>query len=427
MLLGKDKSHFIMQRAYLLIASCILIVAVVTGSILAFTFFSPKQAGNDENHVVWQQFLPGITGKKIIQTSDGGYLALGATADISNSDPREPTFVNEQPIIVKTDSLGNVQWQKTFQVLGLTPTLTNIAQTRDGGYAVVGGVTDSSAAYDNPFSRFCLIKLDSKGNVNWTQTYAGPSDADNVAFNTILETSGGGYTLYGTWSRYWDYHGLRSGYLVKTDEAGNAYFSKGVDTGPASSLVQTSDGYIFFTTQNAIGGGSKFLLVKTDFNGTTLWSNGYKEGYATSAYESAGTITNDGGYLLCGSLVSPDKGWLVKTDAEGRMVWNKTYLDVTGISSVAQAGDGGYVISGMANATEITYDKGTAYTAWFAKIDSMGNIEAEFRAGPVELKHSTAPSSIIQASDGGFICVGTWDQTYQATSSQRLWIAKISL
>ena len=195
--------------------------------------------------------MPGITGKQIIQTSDGGYLALGTIADISNADPIEPTFANERPILVKTDSLGNVQWQKTFQqILGLTPTLSNIAQTKDGGYAVVGGITNSTV-YDNPFSRFCLIKLDSEGNVNWTQTYEGPSDAINDVFNTVLEADDGGYTLYGTSSRYWDYHGLRNGYLVKTDEAGNAYFSKVVNTGPASSFVQISDGYIFFTIRQS--------------------------------------------------------------------------------------------------------------------------------------------------------------------------------
>ncbi len=415
-----------MQRSNLIIAVCILLSAIVVASILAFPYLSPLPSGNSESfQIEWQQFLPGITGKQIIQTSDGGYLALGTIASIEKIDSySDPTFVDEQPILVKTDSNGNVQWQKTFQVLGLTPTLSNIAQTEDGGYAVVGGITNSTV-YDNPFSRFCLIKLDSKGNVNWTQTYAGPSDASNVWFNTILESDDGGYTLYGTWSRYWDYHGLRSGYLVKTDEAGKSYFSKGVNTGPASSFVQTSDGYIFFTTQNAIGGGQKFMLVKTDLNGDTLWSVSY-QGIGSSSYENCGIPTSDGGYLLGGRVTGTDRGWLVKTDLEGVMLWNQTYPNVMEIKSVTQADDNSYVISGVANATEFSYDKGTAMVAWFAKIDSLGNIEAEFNAGPVELKHGTAPSRVIQTSDGGFICVGTWD-TYQASSSQRFWIAKISL
>ncbi len=233
----------------MLIVLCILLAAASIVSILVFASFTPKPVGNGEGlQVVWQQFLPGISGKKIIQTSDMGYLALGTTASIEEiNNYSGPIFVNDQPILVKTDSLGNVQWQKTFQVEGLTPTLSNIAQTRDGGYAVVGGITNNSAI-NTPFSRFCLIKLDYKGNVNWTQTYDGGSDANNDALNTVLETSDGGYTLFGTWSRYWDYHGFRQGYLIKTDEAGNAFVSKGVAAGPAGSMVQISDGYIFFTS-----------------------------------------------------------------------------------------------------------------------------------------------------------------------------------
>jgi hypothetical protein len=414
-----------MPRSRLIIAVCVILATIAIASILTFSLFSPKLVGNGKNlQIEWQQFLPGITGREIIQTSDGGYLALGTTADISNSDPREATFVNEQPILVKTDDLGNVQWQKTFQqVLGLTPTLSNIAQTKDGGYAVVGGITNNTV-YDNPFSRFCLIKLDDKGNVNWTQTYDGGSDASNDVLNTVLETNDG-YTLFGTWSRYWDYHGLRNGYLIKTDEAGNAYFSKGVDTGPASSFVQISDGYIFFSTQNAIGGGSKFLLVKTDFNGTKLWSSAYKEVYATSAYARTGLATNDGGYLLGGSLVSPDQGWLVKTDAHGNMLWNKTYSETTTMNSVEQTQDGGFVISGGITYINPSDNGKSSGLAWIAKTDNLGNVVNHITIGQNATFHYTDPNSLILTNDGKYVCVGTWDRTIQASNSQRFWITKI--
>jgi hypothetical protein len=413
-----------MQRSHLIIAACLL-VAIVIASILAFPLFSPKPASNSGSfQIEWKQFLPGITGKQIIQTSDGGYLALGTIADISNADPIEPTFVNERPILVKTDSSGNVQWQKTFQqVLGLTPTLSNIAQTKDGGYAVVGGITNNTV-YDNPFSRFFLIKLDSKGNVNWTQTHEGPSDAINDVFNTVLEASDGGYTLSGTWSHYWDYHGLRNGYLVKTDEAGNAYFSKIVNTGPASSMAQIDDGYIFFTSRQALGGGTRFMLVKTDFNGTVQWSNDY-QGTATSAYETCGVTTSDGGYILGGDLVSPDQGWLVKTDAEGNMLWNRTYGETTTINSVAQTQDGGFVISGKITYINPNSIGKSSGSSWIAKTDSLGNIEDQLTIGQNATFHYTYPNSLILTNDGNYICVGTWDQTIPASNSQRFWITKI--
>ncbi len=167
------------------------------------------------------------------------------------------------------------------------------------------------------------------------------------------------------------------------------------------------------------------MLVKTDFNGTVLWSNDYK-GIATSAYETCGVPTSDGGYLLGGNLVSPDQGWIVKTDAEGKMLWNKTYGETTTINSVAQTQDGGFVISGS-----ITYinpnDNGkSSGTAWIAKTDSLGNVGGHLTIGQNATFHYTDPSSVLQISNGEYMCVGTGDRTIQASSSQRFWVAKIS-
>ena len=425
-----------MQRSHLIIAVCIFLAAIVIASILAFPLFSPKPAGNGKSlQIAWQQFLPGITGKKIIQTSDGGYLALGTTASIQEiNNYSGPIFVNEQPVLVKTDSLGNVQWQKTFQVEGLTPTLNNIAQTNDGGYVAVGGITSPDQIVPfTPYSRFCLIKLDFKGNVNWTQTYPGPplisnlsdtSLATNDAFNSVFQTENSDYILFGQWNIAWDYHGVAHGYIVKTDEAGNAFFNASVSVGEASNMVQVSDGYVFFSTRQASGGGDQFMLVKTDFSGGTLWSVNY-QGIATSAYETCGIPTNDGGYLLGGSLVSPDQGWLVKTDAEGNMLWNKTYGETTTINSIAQTQDGGFAVSG-----DITYinpnDNGkSSGIAWIAKTDSSGNVEDQITIGQNATFHYAYPNSLILTNDGDYICVGTWDQTIQASNSQRFWITKI--
>ena len=233
----------IMQKTHQLILIGALLVAVLVFSIFVFVSFNTKPEGKTGSlQVKWQQFLPGITGKQIIETSDEGFLTLGTTATISNSSdtPNEHYFENEQAILVKTDSQGNIQWQKAFQVENLIPTLTNIAQTHDGGYAVVGGITNSD------YSRFCLIKLDSNGNVNWTQTYAGPTsilypiagpaDGTNDVFLSISETDNGGYVLFGSWNAAWDYHMFAHGYLVKTDAAGNEVLNASVSVGGASMV-----------------------------------------------------------------------------------------------------------------------------------------------------------------------------------------------
>ena len=47
-----------------------------------------------------------------------------------------------------------------------------------------------------------------------------------------------------------------------------------------------------------------------------------------------------------------------------------------------------------------------------------GDIIAQINIGQDEPNHYATPKSILQTSDEGSICVGTWDQTYQANSSQ---------
>jgi hypothetical protein len=89
--------------------------------------------------VEWQQFLPGISGSSVIQTSDGGYLALGVNASIQKNDLGEDVFVNQEPILVKTNASGNVIWTKIYHVEGGGLELSKVIQTNDGGYAL-GGV-----------------------------------------------------------------------------------------------------------------------------------------------------------------------------------------------------------------------------------------------------------------------------------------------
>ncbi|MCW4025491.1 MAG: hypothetical protein NWF01_10740 [Candidatus Bathyarchaeota archaeon] len=410
-----------MQKSKLVITLSTLLAIIAVVCIL-LALFTPLFNGNEETlQVEWQTFLPDITGEKVIQTSDGGYLALGTTAELSKNTSNETVFVNNQPILVKTNSSGNVQWQQTFQVEDLTPKLYNIAQTNDGGYAVIGGITSPDQIYPNtPYSKFCLIKLDSDGNITWTKTYTSPSNATNTAFISLFQTEDDGYVLFGVWTLSWDYHGVSHGYLVKTDASGNAFFSKEVSVGAASSMEPVDDGYIFFASHQASGGGTKYMLTKLDFNGTLLWSKDY-QGDAISSYESSGVITDDDGYILAGSLVNPEKGWLVKTDLQGTMLWNKTYPQVTAIHSVANTQGGGFVLVGV-----IYSDDGSRVTSWLAKTDSNGNLEAQLKIEQNITAYYSTINRAIQTSDGGYICVGTWNQTSQASDSQKFWLFKIS-
>jgi len=286
----------------------------------------------------------------VVQTSDGGYALAGTSNSWVPGDGYDMW-------LVKTDGSGNVRWSLTYGGTGLDVAYS-VVQTKDGGYALAG--------YTNSFGAggfdFWLVKTDSNGNMLWNKTYGGTGT--DIAYS-MVQTSDGGYALAG----YTDSFGAGGAdfWLVKTDASGNMLWNKtygGTGADEAYSVVQTSDGgYALAGITNSFGaGGWDFWLVKTDMNGNMLWNKTY--GGTGDDYASSMIQTSDGGYAIAGETISFGGSWLVKTDANGNMLWNKTYGGVA--YSVVQTSDGGYALAGYAG-----YGAG-GYDFWLVRTDSLG-------------------------------------------------------
>ena len=112
----------------------------------------------------------------------------------------------------------------------------SLIQTSDGGYAIAGSTTSFGAGGADVY----VVKLDAKGNLQWTKTIGGPKDDRGFS---LIQTSDGGYAIAGFTISF----GAGSGdvYVVKLDANGNLQWTKTIG-GPASEegnfLIQTSDG-----------------------------------------------------------------------------------------------------------------------------------------------------------------------------------------
>jgi cell wall-associated NlpC family hydrolase len=119
-----------------------------------------------------------------VQTVDGGYALAGKTLSLEISAGSWDFW------LVKTDSAGNIMWNKTYG--GTSGDKANaLVQTNDGAYALAGETFSFGAGSD---SDFWLVKTDGSGTMEWNKTYGGTGYDEAYA---LVQTSDGGYALAG--------------------------------------------------------------------------------------------------------------------------------------------------------------------------------------------------------------------------------------
>jgi hypothetical protein len=344
----------------------------------------------------WEKTYGGASndrGDGVQQTSDDGYIVVGST--------RSQGAGKEDVYLLRTDSYGNIQWEKTYG--GKDSDHGNsIQQTSDGGYIVVGSTWSQGAGQEDVY----LLKTDLYGNILWEKTYGG---AYNDIGNAVQQTSDGGYIVVGYTNSQgagWD-----DVYLIKTNSHGNTEWEKtygGKDSDHGNSVQQTNEGgYIVFgfkESRHVAGGGkTNMYLIKTDSYGNTTWEKTY--GGSSYALGYAIQQTSDGGYIVVGDAESQGTGgydvYLIKTDSHGNTKWEKTYGGSRGEAGkgVQQTSDGGYIVVGVT--TSQGAGQGDVY---LLKTDLYGNILWEKTYGGA---YDDIGNAVQQTSDGGYIVVGS--------------------
>jgi hypothetical protein len=342
----------------------------------------------------WNQSYGGVNDEAayaLVQTSDGGYALAGYTRSFGTG--------SFDFYLVKTDALGNMQWNQTYDGGG-TDWAYALVQTSDGGYALAGyTVVPREGGWSS--NDFWLVKTDSSGNHLWNKTYGGWNLDEAYA---LVQTDDGGYALAGL---TYSFDG-GDGWLVKTDAAGNmqwnhtygGYYSMD----GTRALVQTSDGGYALAGWTSSGvGGADFWLVKTDSSGTEQWNQTY--GGTDNDQACALVQTSDGGYALTGVTYSFGAGgydfWLIKTDGSGSMQWNRTYGGAYAdwAYALVQTGDGGYALAGGT-------DSFSAYgDFWLVKTDSAGNVQWNKTYG--DGYYPDSAYALVQTDDGGYALAGS--------------------
>src|SRR2546425_7729586 len=144
-------------------------------------------------------------------TSDGGFI-LGGLVSISTA-----SSYSSSVLLLKLDSTGSPQFAKTYAPSGSISDLaiTGAQQTSDGGYAF-SGYYFQNTVYDE---RAWLVKTDSTGKVQWDRTYGADVQYSYRKFLSFQQTSDGGFIAAGFTNQY--NNGYTSMWLLKTDSNGD--------------------------------------------------------------------------------------------------------------------------------------------------------------------------------------------------------------
>jgi regulation of enolase protein 1 (concanavalin A-like superfamily) len=367
---------------------------------LVSTFCLPFVRASSE---LWSQVHGSGVAYSLASTSDGGFVLAGFAVSLENMD--------SSMILIKTNSNGELEWNKTFG--GTGPETANcVIETFDGGFAV-GGDTFSFGAGG---SDFFLVKTYSTGNVEWNQTFGGTG---GESVQSLIQATDGGFVLTGGTTSNSESIDV---WLVKTDSAGNMIWNKrfgGAETELTYSLTATADGgYALCGITGSIAeGASDFLLIKTDADGNQEWIKTYHGEKSDSAF--ALVEASDGGFVLVGStnfsLESKSDVLLIKTDSSGNLQWKKTYggEGSDSVHSLVETGDG-YTLGGFTQSTGAGKND-----FWLIKTDLQGNELWNYTYGGLEDDYC---HSLVQTPDGGYVLAG-YSRSFGGISA-KVWLIK---
>jgi hypothetical protein len=350
---------------------------------------------NASGIIQWQKSLGGSYGdvaNSIQQTSDGGYIVAGESASI-NGDVTG-NHGNADYWVVKLDSSGNIQWQKSLG--GSNRDAANsVKQTLDGGFIVAGesSSTDGDVTGNHGNYDYWIVKLDPSGNIQWQKSIGG-SLYD--AANSIQQTFDGGYIVAGgSNSADGDVthnQGNQDFWIVKLNSSGIIQWETSLSgnlADQAESIQQTEDGYIVAGGSNSQNtenpstfGISNYRVAKLDSNGIMQWQNHF--GGSNNDYAYSTQQTQDGGYIVAGGAFSADGDvignhgnndfWIIKLNPSGNMEWQKTLggSSFEDAYSIKQTNDGGFILAGITQSTDgdVTGNQGNG-DMWIVKLGAF--------------------------------------------------------
>lgn len=340
---------------------------------------------NDVGDIEWQKNYGGSNddiGYSII-SSDEGYIFVASTS--SDDNHVEENIGGTDIWVVAINVNGDIKWENTYGGTNSDVGRT-IIQTSDGGYLI--GAESFSIDMINDFlgKNIMLIKIDSFGNMEWSNTYGGNQNDSFLIGSNIIESLQG-YVAVGFTSsddeNVTNNNGASDLWIFKTNYLGDLQWQKnygGSASEQGGQIIETSDGEYIISAQTTssdmgvdyYGGGNDNLLIKLNSNGDLLW----QENYGGTGNENTPSLQliSDGSYTVVSNTtssnidVSNNNGesdiWMYNIDDSRLIKWGKNFggTEREDNPSIVYSLDGTYIVSCFSASSDI--DVSDNYGGW---------------------------------------------------------------
>ncbi len=294
------------------------------------------------------------------ETLDGGYILVGG----SNSSNPSSSFYNPDVYLVKTDSAGNMEWNKTFGSTGADVGVS-VIQTADSSYLVLGRTVQ-------PFrinGDFYFLKVSKDGNL--IASYFSGADGALELPSMIIKTSDGGFVTAG--DAIPGFGANQNFFVLKFDQNLDTVFSNCYGDSVGQSLVGIAETYDhgFICT----GSGLNFETVRLDSAGNIIWSKAYHTSTNTIIFPLGIKQAADSNFVIAGVAynlsIGDYKFYLLKIDSAGAVIWSNTYGGSADdyAYGFTQTNSGNFIMTGGTSSFGFTNGGG-----YIIEIDPNGNL-----------------------------------------------------
>ncbi len=272
----------------------------------------------------------------ILATDDGGYIFAGNTTS-TDGDVSE-NFGASDFWVVKLDSEGNIEWEKSYGGSHYDD-LSRIIKNGDLGFILIGSSWSDDGDFQNNSgdSDVALAKIDNNGNLIWTKLYGGPEhdfgiggiidNSNQVIINSFGESETNGSDV-------------RIDALTQEGDFIWTQTFSGSGSDQTYSFIQLENGnYLIGMNSNSNDGD-----FENNFGGSDIWLFEFQVGLIHHKFHFGGSSseapmalyqTSSGEVIVANRSASSDGDvsnnhgssdfWVFKMTSDGNIIWENSY------------------------------------------------------------------------------------------------------